>query len=121
MSEKVLRMMSIFGRASEDYSFTIRLYLNTGDNTPDQRTFDFSGGGVVSSEDVLYDDELFDEVLFDADGGYTNVIYDWMKSQMLTKKAYLVKIKIEEILANTEFALYGFELRGYINYVRPVS
>ncbi len=120
MSEKVFRMLSITGRASEDYEFALRLILNTGKNIPSSVIYKFSGGGVVHPQAVLYDDLLFDKTLYDADGDYTNVVFDWTKSKLLNSKAYRVKIRIENINASSEFALYGMELRGYINYVRPI-
>ena len=101
------------GRASEDYTFTVRRF-HLYKNTEKQFTKTISGGGVVSSDDVLWDDVLFDSVLFDSDGAYTNTVVDILKSLYVNYPAQKIKFKLEDISANDEFNFYGFQLTGYV-------
>jgi hypothetical protein len=110
----------VTGRGSEDYSFTVRAFL-LYKNTETQKTYDFSGGGVVSGDDVLWDDIVFDDVLFDADGGYTNVVSDIFHTAYMTTPFHKIKIKIENVNANNQFYLYGFQIMGYILDYFPVG
>lgn len=111
---KTLRQLYTYGRASEDYQFVIRLYRNEGGNVIKNDLFSFEGGGEVSDEDVLFDTIMFDNATFDNESGYTNVVYDFVKSKLPTRHGKLFKLKIEQIAANQEFLWYGFECRGFI-------
>jgi hypothetical protein len=119
---KVGQDLFFHGRASEDYQFTIRLFLNTvegGVATEIQITDTFTGGGAVSGESVMYDEALYDDVLFDSDGSYTNVVSDIMRSMEAGYDFNKIKFKIEDISANNEFAWYGWEFRGFVDDARP--
>jgi len=115
---KILRILAVHGRASEDYEFTIRQFV-LYKGVENQYTTTFRGGGVVSSSDVLWDDVVFDDVLFNADVGYTSTVLDILKTAYLTKPAHKLKLKIEDVSANQEFAFYGYEIKGFIGYSRP--
>ena len=65
------------------------------------------------------DTVLFDDVLFDADGDYTNVVIDINKTAYIKNPFHKIKLKIETIQANNDFDFYGFILRGYVGNVRP--
>lgn len=119
---KVGRDLYFHGRASEDYEFTIRIFLNTvegGVAAEDQITETFTGGGAVSGESVMFDEAMYDDVLFDTDGSYTNTVSDIMRSLYLDYDYNKIKLKIEDISANNEFGFFGFELRGFIDEARP--
>ena len=111
---KTLRQFYTYGRGSEDFQFTIRLYRNEGANIIQHDLMDFEGGGEVGDEDVLFDTQLFDNSTFDNESGITNVIYDFTKAKLLTRHGKLFKIKIEQVAANQEFLWYGFEVRGFL-------
>jgi hypothetical protein len=118
---KIGRILYLHGRASEDYEFTTRVFYNkasAGTSTETQVTEAFSGGGAVSGESVMYDEAMYDDVLFDSDGSYTNVVVDILRSMYLKRDFNKVKLKIESVSANQEFAFYGWELRGYIGEAR---
>jgi len=114
INEKTLRSIAAYGRASEDWSFSIRLFTNSR-GVVTQTVYDFSAGTFIQGEDVLWDTFLFDKFMFDSNAGYTNVIVDFMKPKLLTQhKVNLLKLKIESVTANQEFALYGCIIKGYI-------
>ena len=117
---KIPRSIAVHGRASEDYSFTIRRF-HLSKNTESQYTDTFTGGGVVSSDDVLWDEVLFDSVLFDADGAYTNVVVDIAKSAYIKNPAHKIKLKIEDVQANNEFSVFGFVVRGFVGEARMIA
>lgn len=120
-SNIILRSLYNSGRASEDYSYKLRIYRNEGKNIIKHDLYTFEGGGEVPATAVLFDTLLFDSVLFDNDTGYTNVVYDFVKSKLLTRRGRLFKVKIEQVSANQEFTWYGFELTGYLMYRRPLA
>jgi hypothetical protein len=110
---KTLRTMVSYGRASEDWSFDVRLFVNSRGTTT-QTVYSFDAGTFVQGEDVLWDTFLFDKFMFDSSPGYTNVLVDFMKPKLLTQYGVnLIKIKIENVSANQEFTLYGITLAGY--------
>jgi len=117
----MLRQFYNSGRGSEDYSYKIRLSRNEGKNIINQDLLEFKGGGEVPTEAVLYDKLLFDNNLYDGDTGYTNVVYDFVKSKLLTRRGRLFKVKIEQVSANQEFIWYGFEMVGYLTYRKPIA
>ena len=119
---KIGRDLFFHGRASEDYEFTIRLFMNTveeGTATETQVAEAFTGGGAVSGESVMFDEALFDDVLYDSDGSYTSVVVDIMRSMYVDYDYNKIKFKIESISANQEFLFYGWELFGYLGEKRP--
>lgn len=110
---KTLRSMVSYGGTSEDWSFDIRLFTNSR-GTVSQTVYEFSAGTFVQGEDVLWDTFLFDKFMWDFNSGYTNVVVDFMKPKMLTQSnVNLIKVKIENVSANTQFSLYGISLSGY--------
>lgn len=113
-------LMMAHGRASEDYTFTIRRF-HLYKNLEYQYTNTFSGGGIVSSSDVLWDTVFFDSVLFDADGGYTNTVVDILKTAYIKNPCHKIKFKIEDVSANSQFYFYGLEIVGYIGDIIPVT
>ena len=114
MNAKTLRSFAVFGRASEDWNFTIRIFCNQR-GTTSQSTYIFTAGTFVQGEDVEWDTFLFDKFMWDSNPGYTNVVVDFMKPHLLTQsRVNLVKFKIEDVSANQEFALYGLQLKGNI-------
>ena len=114
INDKTLRSMASYGRASEDWSFDIRLFTNSR-GTISQTVYEFSAGEFVQGTDVLWDAFLFDKFMFDSNPGYTNVIVDFMKPKLLTQhKVSLLKLKFENISANQEFAIYGTVLKGFL-------
>lgn len=114
INSKTLRNIASYGRASEDWSFDIRLFTNSR-GTVSQTVYEFSAGNYVQGTDVLFDTFLFDKFMFDSNPGYTNVIVDFMKPKLLTQhKVSLLKLKFENINANQEFSLYGCAVKGYI-------
>ena len=111
-NSKTLRSMATYGKASEDWSFKIRLYSNSRGTTT-QTLYTFATGAAVSGTAVLWDTYLFDKFMLDSNPGYTNVVVDFIKPKMLTQSGVnLVKFKIESVLANQEFNLYGVALKG---------
>lgn len=113
-------LLMISGRASEDYSITVRtFYLYK--NTETQKTKTFTGGGVVSSDDVLWDEVQFDTMLFDADGGYTNTVVDILKSAYLNRPCHKIKFKIEDLSANNQFYFYSIQCLGYVGDAIPLE
>jgi hypothetical protein len=117
---KIPRLLAVQGRASEDYEFTIREFLQYK-NTLYQDTNTFVGGGVASTTDVIYDDILYDAVLYDADGAFIGTVIDFVKTAHLKQKFNMIKFKIENVSANQEFAFYGYELRGFLGGMRPLE
>lgn len=112
--DKTLRSMASYGKASEDWSFSIRLFTNNR-GTISQTVYNFAAGTYVQGEDVLWDTFLFDKFMWDSNPGYTNVLVDFMKPKLLTQsRVNLLKAKIESVNANQEFSLYGFVLKGVI-------
>ena len=119
---KVGRDLFLHGRASEDYEFTQRVFLNlveAGTATESQITQAFTGGGVVGAESVMYDEALYDTVLYDSDGSFTNVVIDIMRSMDIDYDYNKIKFKIESVSANQEFLFYGWELQGFLGDWRP--
>lgn len=110
---KTLRNMFSYGRASEDWSFSVRLFTNSR-GTVSQTVYNFTAGVAIQGEDVLWDTFLFDKYMFDNNSGYTNVVTDFMLPRLLTQHSVnLIKVKIESVSANQEFSLYGLSLSGY--------
>ena len=111
---KTLRNIVSYGRASEDWSFSIRLFINSR-GTISQTVYDFSAEAFIQGEDVLWDTFLFGKFMWDSNPGYTNVVVDFMKPHLLTQNGVnLIKAKIESVSANQEFALYGITLSGFV-------
>jgi|GEM_PF-4303335 len=126
LNSKVPRLFAVSGRASEDYQFTIRQYMlvynyATEQMEEQQETTIFRGGGAVSGDDVLWDDILWDDVLWDADGGYTNTVRDFIHTEYLRKPVHKLKLKIESVSANQQFAFYGWECQGIIGARKPLK
>jgi hypothetical protein len=117
---KTPRLLAVQGRASEDYTFTIRQFIQYK-NTLYQDTKTFIGGGVASITDVYYDDIVYDSVLYDTDGAFIGTVIDFVKTTHLLRKFNMIKFKIEEIRANQAFAFYGYELRGFGGQSRPLE
>jgi len=114
INDKTLRSMASYGRASEDWSFDIRLFTNSR-GTVNQDLYSFTAGAFVQGEDVLWDTFLFDKFMWDSNPGYSNVVVDFMKPKLLTQsKVSLLKLKVENVSANQEFSLYGAMIKGYI-------
>ena len=114
INDKTLRSMASYGRASEDWEFSIRLFTNSR-GTITQTVYSFGPEAFIQGEDVLWDTFLFDKFMFDSCPGYTNTVVDFMKPKLLTQhKVNLVKFKIESVQANQSFALYGISLKGYM-------
>jgi len=111
---KTLRNMATYGKASEDWSFAVRLYTNSR-GTISQDVYTFDTGAYVQGTDVLWDTYLFDKFMWDSNPGYSNVLVDFLKPKLLTQyKVSLVKLKIESVTANQEFSLYGAVIKGFI-------
>lgn len=125
LNKKIPRLLAVRGRASEDYEFTIRLFLLENDSTGDwvetQDTGSYAGGGVVGSDDIQYDMQLYDDVLYDSDAAYTSTVVDFIWTQYLDIPAYSIKVKIESVSANSEFLLYGYQLQGFVTLARPIE
>ena len=124
LNMKVPRLLAVKGRASEDYEFTIRMFLLENDSGAWQETQDtqaFSGGSVVGSDDIQYDMQVYDDVLYDSDAAYTSTVVDFIWTQYLDIPAHSMKIKIESVSANSEFLLSGYQLQGYITLARPIE
>jgi hypothetical protein len=117
---KTPRLLAVQGRASEDYTFTVRQFIQYK-NTLYQDTKTFTGGGIASTTDVYYDDIIYDSVLYDTDGAFIGTVIDFAKTTHLLRKLNMIKLKIEEVRANQEFAFYGYELRGFIGGIRPLE
>ena len=117
---KVPRLLACAGRASEDYEFTTRQFL-LWNGTEYQATSQFSGGGVAAGEDVLYGQNLNGKLLYGVDGGFTSTELDYMKTAFVLQPAHKIKLKIEDVSANQNFAFYGYEIRGYIGVPRPMG
>ena len=114
MNDKTLRSMVIYGRASEDWKFAIRLFTNNRGEVS-QHVYEFTAGTFYNGTDVLWDSVLFDKFMWDSNPGYTNTIVDFMKPKLLTQSSVnLLKLKIESVEANQEFALYGVAISGVI-------
>lgn len=114
INDKTLRSMASYGRASEDWSFDIRLFANSR-GTVDQYVYSFTAGVFYNGTDMLWDTVLFDKFMFDSNPSYTNVISDFLKPKLLTQHSVsLIKAKIENVTANQEFSLYGMVIKGYI-------
>ena len=63
---------------------------------------------------MLWDTIQFDKLMWDSNPGWTNVVTDFMLPQLLTQhNVNLVKLKIESVSANSEFAMYGIVIKGY--------
>lgn len=120
LHEKIIRLLGVHGRASEDYEFTIRIFT-LWKNEEFQDTFSFSGGGVVTDDEVLYDTSEYDKLLFDVDGGFTSTVLDILRTKYPTRPANKIKLKIEDVSANQEFRFMGFELSGFIGLGRPIQ
>jgi len=106
------------GRGSEDYIFSVRQFMLYKD-TEYQTVNAFSGEGVVATGDVLYDEDLYDTMLFDVDGGFTNVVLDFIKTAYITMPVNKIKFKFEGIRSNSYFSLQGIEARGFFGEIRP--
>jgi hypothetical protein len=117
---KVPRLLAVQGRASEDYEFTIRQFMQYK-NTLYQTTKTFRGGGTASIVDVYYDYVLYDSVTYDTDGEFIGTVIDFTKTSHLLQKFNMIKLKIEGIRANQEFAFYGYELTGWLGMRRPLE
>jgi hypothetical protein len=117
---KVPRLLAVQGRASEDYEFTVRQFVQYK-NILYQSTKTFRGGGVASTVDVYYDAVLYDSVLYDTDGAFIGTVVDFVKTTHLTQKFNMIKFKIENVRANQAFAYYGIELNGYLGNRRVLE
>jgi hypothetical protein len=112
INSKTLRSMAIFGRASEDWSFKIRVFTNSR-GTVTQTLYSFATDNSIAGSTVMWDTFAFDKYMFDSNPGYTNVVVDFITPKMLTQSSVnLVKFKIESVQANQEFGLYGISLKG---------
>jgi len=113
-SDKTMRQLATYGRASEDWAFTIRLFTDSR-GTVTQDTYDFSTVSAVAGDDVLWDTFAFDKYMWDSNSAYTNVITNFIKPKLLTQsKVNLVKAKIESVTANQQFTFYGAVIKGFI-------
>ena len=120
LHEKIPRLLGVHGRASEDYEFTIRMFT-LWKNTEYQDTFTFSGSGVVADDEVLYDENQYDKLLYDVDGGFTSTVLDILRTKYPTRTANKIKLKLEDVSANQSFAFKGYELSGFIGLGRPIQ
>ncbi len=113
-TSKTLRSMASFGKASEDWSFTIRLFVDKR-GTVSQDTYKFSTGAAIQGANVLWDTFVFDKYLWDSNSGYTNVVVNFMKPKLLTQNGVnLLKLKIEGVSANQEFSFHGAVIKGFL-------
>ncbi len=120
LHEKIIRLLGVHGRASEDYEFTIRIFT-LWKNTEYQDTFTFSGGGIIADDEVLYDTSEYDKLLYDVDGGFTSTVLDILRTKYPTRPANKIKLKIEDVSANQEFRFMGYELVGFMGPGLPIQ
>jgi len=120
LHEKIIRLLGVHGRASEDYQFTVRVFT-LWKNTEYQDTYSFSGSGVVADSEVLYDENLYDKLLYDVDGGFTSTVLDILRTKYPKRYCNKIKLKLEDVSANQSFYFYGYELHGFLGLGRPIQ
>lgn len=130
MTEKVFRSLAVSGHASEDYEFSVREFILERNYDPtselaykfstEQHVHDFKGGGVVSDEDVTYDEIIYDDVMYDSESDYAASEKDFLHGDDMANPGYKLKLKIEDVSANQDFVFYGFEVRGFYGFARII-